>query len=229
MLASPAPKGDRAVLEDTTGRRGRWMRRLGRTATLLVFGWLVVLSLGGLGLTPVADLPFAEVLRPSKGPEPLAAVPKPRQPSSEDLRPALPTATVNTTPSSAAAVSPPTRSLRPRPSPQTRRFAPEVRSSARRARSPRVTRPTRVQPAPLPAVTRAPPGRTRTALPGRSGLAPGHSGGQAPGQSTSPPAQATTSPGRSASAPGQARKTTTTTTAETVPATTPGPKGPKKP
>src|SRR5688572_17759895 len=137
MLTSPAPSGDRAVLEDATGRRGRWMRRLGRTATVLVFGWLVVLLLGGLGLTPVADLPFAEVLRPSKGPEPLAAVPQPRKPSSEDLRPASPTAPPTTAPTRAAVVSPPTRSIRSGPSRKVRRFAPpEARGSARRAPSP---------------------------------------------------------------------------------------------
>jgi hypothetical protein len=229
MLASPAPKGDRAVLEDTTGRRGRWMRRLGRTATLLVFGWLVVLALGGLGLTPVADLPFAEVLRPSKGPEPLAAVPKPRRPSSEDLRPALPFARVTTTPTGTVAQSRPARPERPAQNRSARRFAVKTRPRAPRVTRQTIVPPARLEPAPVPRTTTAPPGQTRTASRGRSAQAPGHSADPLPGQSTSPPAQATTSPGRSSTAPGQAKKTTPTTTTETVTTTTPGPKGPKKP
>jgi hypothetical protein len=231
MLTSPAPSGDRAVLEDATGRRGRWMRRLGRTAALLVFGWLVVLVVGGLGLTPVANLPFAEVLRPSQGPEPLAVVPKPRRPSSDDLRAAQPSARVTTTPTETVAVSTPARPIRPAQSQNTRRFVRTAPHRARRVTRQIVSPPARAQPA-RPALptgtTTAPPGQTRTASRGRSAQAPGHSDAPPPGQSASPPGQATTSPGQSASAPGQAKKTAaTTTTTETV--TTPGPKGPKKP
>jgi hypothetical protein len=212
MLASPAPRGDRAVLEDATGRRGRWMRRLGRTATLLVFCWLVVLLVGGLGLTPVANLPLAEVLRPSQGPEPLAGVPKPRRPPADDLRPARPVATPTTTPAEPAVVSLPAPSTRSRPIRRVRRLTPTARGNTRRAPPRTVAPPARLEPAPLP--TNTPPGRTRTASPGRSGQAPAH-------------AETGTSPGRSASAPGQVNRTTSTTTT-TVTETTAGPKGPKK-
>jgi hypothetical protein len=228
MPVSPARRGDRAVLEDATGRRGRWMRRLGRVTTLLVFGWLAVLVLGGLGLAPVADLPFAEALRPSNGPEPLAAAPKPRRPTSDDLRPALPAATarVTTTPAETVAASTPARAPRPAQSRSSvRRFVPKARGRARRVTRQTISTPARVRPAPLTVTTTtAPPGQTRTAPRGQSAQAPGHSGDPAPGQSTSPPGQAATSPGRSATAPGQATKTT-----ETVTTPTPAPKGPQKP
>jgi hypothetical protein len=236
MLATPPPRGDRAVLEDVTGRRSRWMRRLGRTATLLAFGWLSVLLLGGLGLTPVADLPFAEVLRPSKGPEPLAAVPKARRPSAEDLRPALPVETRTTARPRRTVASPPAPSIRARPSGEARRFVREARVNARRAPTRQIGLPVRVQPPPLATTTKTPPGQTRTAPSGRSALAPGHAASQPPGQSASAPGQSGTSPGRSASAPGQVKKTTTTTTTTatantTTTVTTPlhGPKGPKNP
>jgi hypothetical protein len=224
MLASPEPGSERAVLEDATGRRGRWMRRVGRSATLLIFGWLVVLLLGGLGLTPVANLPLAGTLRPSEGPEPLAAVPKPRKPSPADLQPAEPVATRTTAPKESPAVSAPARSARPEPVRPQRRFTPKEPG---RARGPTrtVARPTPVRPAPSATTTTGPPGQTVTAARGRSAQAPGRSGSEPPGQTT-------TNPGRSATAPGQVRKTitttTTVTTTETV-TTTHGPKGPKNP
>src|SRR5919109_3915562 len=112
---------------------------------MLVFAWLVVLMLGGLGLAPVADLPFAEVLRPSKGPEPLTAVPKPRKPLPEDLKPALPRATPTTAPAGAPAASQPRRSIRQEPSRSERRFVPKERRSPRRAPRQPVTPPTPVQ------------------------------------------------------------------------------------
>ena len=217
MLASPAPEGDRAVLEDATGRRGRWMRRLGRTFALLVFGWLVVLLLGGLGLAPVADLPFAEALRPSKGPEPLATLPKPRKPPTRDLSPALPVATP-TDVSAGAAPPSPSGAGRAR---SVRRVAPKPPRRARSAPQPAVTPPAPVRP--------VPPGRTRTAPPGRSAEAPGQTGATPPGQTKSPPGQTRTTPGRSASAPGQAKKTTTTTTTTAVTTTTRPGKPPKQP
>ena len=210
MLASPAPRGGRAVLEDETGRRGRWMRRLGRTFALLVFGWLVILLLGGLGLAPVADLPFAEALRPSKGPEPLATLPKPRRPPARDLSPALPLATPTDVTAGAAPPSP-SGEGRAR---SVRRVVPKP---PRRARS--TPRPAATPSAPVRPV---PPGRTRTAPPGRSAEAPGQSG-------ATPPGQTRTTPGRSASAPGQAKKATTATTTTAVPTTTRPGRPPKQP
>jgi hypothetical protein len=231
MLTSPAPSGDRAVLEDATGRRGRWMRRLGRTAALLVFGWLVVLLVGGLGLTPVANLPFAEVLRPSQGPEPLAASPKPQRPPADDLRPARPVATPTTAPTVTRNASPPARSIRPRrPIRLARPIAAKSAGSARRAPRRTIVTPARVEPAPLP--TAAPPAQTRTASRGRSAQAPGHSASPPPGQAEAAPGHAIVTPGRSSSAPGHVKKappvTTTTAPEATTPATH-GPKEPKKP
>jgi hypothetical protein len=81
--------GGFAILEDPTGRRARWLRRAGRCVFLLFLGWLLAIVLGGLGLIPVAGIPFTHVLRPSQGPPALAKLPKPRQPSASDLRPAV--------------------------------------------------------------------------------------------------------------------------------------------
>jgi hypothetical protein len=81
--------GGSAVLEDPTGRRARWLRRAGRCVFLLFLGWLLAIVLGGLGLVPVAGIPFAHVLRASQGPPALAKLPQPRQPSASDLRPAV--------------------------------------------------------------------------------------------------------------------------------------------
>jgi len=57
---------------------------------VLFLGWLLAIVLGGLGLMPVTGIPLVHVLRPSQGPPPLAKVPRPRQPSAADLRPAVP-------------------------------------------------------------------------------------------------------------------------------------------
>jgi len=77
------------VLEDPTGRRARWMRWAGRCVFVLFLGWLLAVVLGGLGLVPVAAIPFAHALRPSQGPPVLARL-RPRQPSTSDLLPAVP-------------------------------------------------------------------------------------------------------------------------------------------
>ena len=78
-----------AVLEDPTGRRARWFRRVGRGVFLLFLAWLLAIVLGGLGLIPVAGIPFTHVLRPSQGPPALTKLPQPRPPSASDLRPAV--------------------------------------------------------------------------------------------------------------------------------------------
>jgi len=81
--------GRRAVLEDPTGRRARRFRRASRFVSLLFLAWLLAIVLGGLGLIPVAGIPFTHVLQPSQGPPKLAKLPQPRQPSASDLRPAV--------------------------------------------------------------------------------------------------------------------------------------------
>jgi hypothetical protein len=230
MLAPPTPAGDPAVLEDTTGRRGRWMRRLGRTLSLLLVGWLVVLLVGGLGLTPVASLPFGDILRPSKGPQELVAPPKPREPSADDLRPARPASrATGASPTRAQRVSqpqPPTR-VAPRrartfttQTPVRRRSIPAQAggSSGRGGAAPPTTSPT-VTPTPTSArgsKRSTAPGQSAGA-PGQSGEAPGLSVTAAPGESGSAPGHTGTTPGRSESAPGQAKHETTTTTAALAP------------
>src|SRR5258708_17914826 len=82
--------GGSAVLEDPRGRRARWLRRAGRAVFLLFLAWLLAIMLGGLGLIPVAPIPFTHVLRPSQGPPALTKLPKPRPPSTSGLRPAVP-------------------------------------------------------------------------------------------------------------------------------------------
>ncbi|HEY5160313.1 MAG TPA: hypothetical protein VII83_04495, partial [Gaiellaceae bacterium] len=57
--------------------------------SLLFLVWFLAIVLGGLGLIPVAGIPFAHVLQPSQGPPALAKPPQPRQPSASDLRPAV--------------------------------------------------------------------------------------------------------------------------------------------
>lgn len=89
-IGTTANGGGSAVLEDPTGRRARWLRRAGRGVFLLFLGWLLAIVLGGLGLMPVAPIPFVHVLRPSQGPPALRKLPQPRQPSASDLRPAVP-------------------------------------------------------------------------------------------------------------------------------------------
>ena len=238
MLESPAPSGDRAVLEDLTGRRGRWMRRLGRTLTVLLLAWLIVLVGGGLGLTPVANLPLADALRPSKGPEPLAVLPKPRKPAPDDLRPARPLAASTAPRTETRELSAPALSSAP-PAPEVRRARPSTRQSvlkrtARRSPPP-LSRPGtagRRRATPPVAAVVAPPGRSGTA-PGRSSEAPGHSVVTPPGRSDVAPGQTATSPGRSDSALGRTKTTEVTTT--TVTATTaatdtkPGANPPKRP
>ncbi len=81
--------GGSSVLEDPTGKRARWWRRAGRCVSLLFLAWLLAIVLGGLGLIPVAGIPFTHVLRPTQGPPVLAKLPQPRQPSASDLRPAV--------------------------------------------------------------------------------------------------------------------------------------------
>src|SRR6266852_1014516 len=81
------------VLEDPTGRRARWLRRAGRVVFVVFLAWLLVIVLGGLGLTPVPGIPFTHALRPSSGPPPIVKLRRPRQPTASDLRPALSAAT----------------------------------------------------------------------------------------------------------------------------------------
>jgi len=61
------------VLQDPTGQRGVWMRRLARAVSGLFALWIAVLILGGLGLVPAVGLPLTGVLRPATKPPPFAS------------------------------------------------------------------------------------------------------------------------------------------------------------
>jgi hypothetical protein len=90
-MGSDTTVGDagRAVLEDPTGKRARWLRRGGRGVFVLFLAWLLAIVLGGLGLIPIPAIPFTHILRPAAPPA-LVNPPVPRQPSASDLRPAVP-------------------------------------------------------------------------------------------------------------------------------------------
>ena len=53
VQANSHPQG---VLQDSTGRRRRRLRRLGRGIAVLLLVWLVLLGLGGINLAPRNDL-----------------------------------------------------------------------------------------------------------------------------------------------------------------------------
>jgi hypothetical protein len=82
-------RAEASILEDPSGGRARWMRRVGRVVFLVFLAWMVAILFGGLGLAPVPQIPFSHSLRPA-GPPPVTRLPPPRQPSPGDLRPALP-------------------------------------------------------------------------------------------------------------------------------------------
>jgi hypothetical protein len=106
MPGATIDRGGSSVLEDPSGTRARWLRRAGRVVFVLFLAWLLAIVLGGLGLMPVAGIPLTHTFRPSQGPPALPTLPKPRQPSASDLRPALPAAVVTAgAPSATRAVS----------------------------------------------------------------------------------------------------------------------------
>ncbi len=79
---------ERAVLEDRTGRRGRWMRVAGIGASLLLVAWLCAFAVSGLGLTPGGGSFLGSLALP-KTSKPLAGDahrPAPRQRRSEPRR-----------------------------------------------------------------------------------------------------------------------------------------------
>lgn len=159
-----------AVLEDPSGRRAVWLRRAGRVVFVVFLAWLIAVVLGGLGLAPVPGIPFAQALRPSTGPPPLVRLPEPKQPTPDDLQPALPD----------AALAPAAR-----PAPGRSGTAP----GKTKTKGP-VTGPGRSGTA---------PGRTKTTPTvttprGRSGTAPGRTKTTPPGSKpAAPPGQGRTS------------------------------------
>ena len=79
----------RRILEDASGRRLRGMRWVGRAVALVFLVWLTLVFLGGVGVGPVARLPFGAILRPSVAPPKLKAPLLPRPTPATDLVPAV--------------------------------------------------------------------------------------------------------------------------------------------
>jgi hypothetical protein len=79
----------RRILEDASGRRLRGMRWVGRAVALVFLVWLTLVFLGGVGVGPVARLPFGAILRPSVAPPKLKAPLRPRPTPAADLVPAV--------------------------------------------------------------------------------------------------------------------------------------------
>jgi hypothetical protein len=188
--------GGRAVLEDPTGRRARWLRRAGRCVFLLFLAWLLAIVLGGLGLMPVAGIPFAHVLRPSQGPPVLAKLPQPRQPSALDLRPAVSAKVFAATVGSAGK---------------------QVPGSAAGSHGKSATAPGQTKTSTSSTVTH---GKSAIA-PGQTKTSPSPTVSR--GKSTTAPGQTKTSPsstvsrGKSTTAPGKTKTTTTSTVSSKKP------------
>ena len=181
--ATPAPAS--AVLEDPTGRRRRRLRIGGRIVALALSLWLVALVLGGVGLNPVAGVPFAHILRPASPPAPKKES-EPAQPTVADLQPALPAGS----PASAVA-------------PQVTRPAATTTPARRTVRTPAAKQKPAASPRSVavhtltPAVDGAP-----SAAPGRTTTHPNNGKGSGSTTSTTT-TTTTTTPGRSGGAPGQ--------------------------
>src|SRR6476469_6459267 len=98
-----SPGGGSTTLEDPTGRRRRLMRLVGRGVAIVLGLWLAALLFAGIGVGPLANIPFAHILRPSAAPPALPITLKPKRPTAADLRPALAAAPTKRT---AGAVAP---------------------------------------------------------------------------------------------------------------------------
>jgi hypothetical protein len=91
MRPAPAPNAaPRRILEDASGTRRRWLRRVGRIVALCLAVWLCIVFLGGIGVGPARHVPFGHLLRPSTGPPPLRHPLRFTPPAAADLVPALP-------------------------------------------------------------------------------------------------------------------------------------------
>lgn len=91
MSSAPTPPAvQRRVLEDASGRRLRFLRRVGRAVALLLILWLCAVFLGGIGVGPATHIPFGHLLRPTLAPPPLRHAPRVTPPAPADLVPAVP-------------------------------------------------------------------------------------------------------------------------------------------
>jgi hypothetical protein len=173
-----SPGGGSTTLEDPTGRRRRLMRLLGRAVAVVLGLWLAALLFAGLGVGPVASIPFAQVLHPNAAPPPLPTTLEPKAPTAADLKPALAAQAKLVAP----AVAPP----------QTVGKLPLATAKPRRAgtrTTPGKAAPHVVPPGPSP---------TRTSHASPTGQAHG-------GSNKTTTTTTTTTPGHSGAAPGQSR------------------------
>jgi len=195
-----APRGEtvssagRSILEDPRGRRKRIVAVAGAIATALFVCWLVAITLGGVGLSPLPNLPVPGLSKSDEGPAPLTR----DQAEMRVADPAPPAALPATvTPVHAAAGS--GRKVLNRKAATKRQSASVIANE--RVRTPNA--PATEQPGnsgDTPAATRRQPTTesttttTDTTAPGRSDTAPGQTG-TTPGRSDTAPGR-TTDPGR---------------------------------
>jgi hypothetical protein len=173
-----SPGGGSTTLEDPTGRRRRLMRLLGRAVAVVLGLWLAALLFAGLGVGPVASIPFAQVLHPNAAPPPLPTTLEPEPPTAADLKPALAAQAKLVAPAVAPA--------------QTVGKLPLATAKPRRAgtrTTPGKAAPHVVPPGPSP---------TRTSHASPTGQAHG-------GSNKTTTTTTTTTPGHSGAAPGQSR------------------------
>jgi hypothetical protein len=170
-----SPGGGSTTLEDPTGRRRSLMRLLGRAVAVVLGLWLAALLFAGLGVGPVANIPFAQIFHRNAAPPPLPTTLEPEPPTAADLKPALA--------AQAKLVAPA----------QTVSKLPLATARPRRARTPTTPAKSFPHATPVPG-----PSPTRTSHASPTGQA--HGGGNGTTTTTT-----TTTPGRSGAAPGQSR------------------------
>jgi hypothetical protein len=171
--------GGATTLEDPTGRRRSLMRLLGRAVAVVLGLWLAALLFAGLGVGPVASIPFAQVLHPNAAPPALPTTLEPKPPTAADLKPALATQAKLVAPAVAPA---PTVGKLPL-------------ATAKPPRGGTRTMPGKAAPHVVPVPGPSP---TRTSHASPTGQAHG-------GSNKTTTTTTTTTPGRSGAAPGQSR------------------------
>lgn len=217
VAPAPAP-----VLADPSGKRMRLLTRVGRVVAVLFLLWIVGLGLAGLGILPASEVPLGRALA-SQAPSPLAALPRPKQPSASDLASARPLHRRSTVASTVAS---------------TQRHAGDGAGAALGAhgvsRSPRGASgssphrgsgtshrgggPAASGAAPTPVLTTSQPPTTAPV----TSVGAGHGKAAAPGQArklSAPVRVKTPAAGNSGSAPGAVKRSTPSST-KTIPPTT---------
>lgn len=184
-MSDPAASGTarHQVLADPSGRRRRRLAVAGRAATGLLGLWLVALTLGGLGLQPLAGLPVVGALG-----------------TGEAAPPVLPARVEHAVREGTAVAAAPRRAPAPAAAAATITVAP--RATARP--------PVRTTPAPpRPAATTTPARRPVTPPPAATPVVPATPAAPAatpaataPGRTQTPPGQAKTTPGAPTTTPG---------------------------